>query len=60
VEKILIIEDDADIRNILKIYLEGESYEVWEAENGAEAMKQLAKQPDLVILDLMLPVKSLN
>lgn len=54
-EKILIIEDDADIRNILKIYLEGESYEVWEAENGAEAMKQLAKQPDLVILDLMLP-----
>ncbi|WP_312072326.1 response regulator transcription factor, partial [Anaerotignum propionicum] len=27
----------------------------WEAENGAEAMKQLAKQPDLIILDLMLP-----
>lgn len=54
-EKILIIEDDPDIRRILKIYLEGESYEVWEAENGAEAMKQLAKQPDLVILDLMLP-----
>ena len=54
-EKILIIEDDYDIRKILKIYLEVESYEVWEAENGAEAMKQLAKQPDLVILDLMLP-----
>lgn len=54
-EKILIIEDDEDIRKILKIYLEGESYEVWEAENGAEAMKQLAKNPDLVILDLMLP-----
>lgn len=55
VEKILIIEDDADIRRILKIYLEGEAYKVWEAENGAEAMKQLNKQPDLVILDLMLP-----
>lgn len=54
-EKILIIEDDADIRKILKIYLEGESYEVWEAENGAEAMRQLAKIPDLIILDLMLP-----
>jgi len=54
-EKILIIEDDIDIRKILKIYLKGESYEVLEAANGAEAMEQLDKQPDLVILDLMLP-----
>jgi two-component system response regulator VanR len=54
-EKILIIEDDEDIRDILRVYLEGQSYEIWEAENGAEAMKQLAKQPDLIILDLMLP-----
>ncbi|ACA55104.1 transcriptional regulator [Clostridium botulinum A2B7 92] len=54
-EKILIIEDDEDIRDILKLYLEGQSYEILEAENGAEATKQLVKQPDLVILDLMLP-----
>ncbi|HZK23373.1 MAG TPA: response regulator, partial [Atopostipes sp.] len=54
-EKILVIEDDIDIRTILKIYLEGESYEVWEAENGAEAMGYLDKEPDLVLLDLMLP-----
>ncbi|APH14136.1 hypothetical protein NPD5_1851 [Clostridium sporogenes] len=54
-EKILIVEDDADIRDILKLYLEGQSYEILKAENGAEAMKQLIKQPDLVILDLMLP-----
>lgn len=54
-EKILIIEDDEDIRDILRVYLEGQAYEIWEAENGAEAMKQLAKQPDLIILDLMLP-----
>ncbi len=54
-EKILIIEDDEDIRDILKLYLEGQSYEILEAENGAKAMKQLVKQPDLVILDLMLP-----
>ncbi|APF26613.1 hypothetical protein NPD7_2854 [Clostridium sporogenes] len=53
--KILIIEDDEDIRDILKLYLEGQSYEILEAENGVEAMKQLVKQPDLVILDLMLP-----
>ncbi|WP_373370296.1 response regulator transcription factor [Irregularibacter muris] len=54
-EKILIIEDDVDIRTILKIYLEGESYEVWEAGSGGEAMDYLDKEPDLVILDLMLP-----
>ncbi|WP_346917445.1 response regulator transcription factor [Clostridium sp.] len=54
-EKILIIEDDDDIRDILRVYLEGQAYEIWEAENGAEAMKQLVKQPDLIILDLMLP-----
>ncbi|MBD5637350.1 response regulator transcription factor [Clostridium botulinum] len=54
-EKILIIEDDEDIRDILKLYLEGQSYEILEAKNGVEAMKQLVKQPDLVILDLMLP-----
>ncbi|MCW6074840.1 response regulator transcription factor [Clostridium sporogenes] len=54
-EKILIIEDDEDIRDILKLYLEGQSYEIWEAENGAEVTNQLVKQPDLVILDLMLP-----
>lgn len=54
-EKILIIEDDIDIRIILKTFLEGESFEVWEAESGAEAMIYLDKEPDLVILDLMLP-----
>lgn len=54
-ERILIIEDDEDIRDILKLYLEGQSYEIWEAENGVEATKQLIKHPDLVILDLMLP-----
>ncbi|WP_346936826.1 response regulator transcription factor [Clostridium sp.] len=54
-EKILIIEDDEDIRDILRVYLEGQAYEIWESENGAEAMEQLIKQPDLIILDLMLP-----
>lgn len=54
-EKILIVEDDTDIRNILQLYLEGASYEILKAENGAEAISQLVKQPDLIILDLMLP-----
>ncbi|EJP6472576.1 response regulator transcription factor [Clostridium botulinum] len=54
-EKILIVEDDTDIRNILQLYLEGASYDILKAENGVEAMNQLVKQPDLIILDLMLP-----
>lgn len=54
-EKILIVEDDIDIRTILRIYLEAESYKVWEAGSGIEAMSYLDKEPDLVILDLMLP-----
>ena len=47
-EKILIIEDDDDIRDILRVYLEGQAYEIWEAENGAEAMKQLVN--NLILL----------
>ncbi|HHW70802.1 MAG TPA: DNA-binding response regulator, partial [Clostridiales bacterium] len=43
-EKILIIEDDEDIRNILRIYLEAESFEILEAENGAKAMEHINKQ----------------
>ncbi|WMJ81526.1 response regulator transcription factor [Clostridium sp. MB40-C1] len=55
-EKILIVEDDKDIRDILKIYLEAEPFEIWEAENGKQAFEVLKdKEPDLVILDLMLP-----
>jgi two-component system response regulator VanR len=55
-EKILIVEDDEDIRDILKIYLKAESFEIWEAENGKRAFEVLEnKKPDLVILDLMLP-----
>ncbi|AZV57145.1 response regulator transcription factor [Clostridium sp. AWRP] len=61
-EKILIVEDDEDIRDILKIYLKAESFEIWEAENGKRAFEILEdKKPDLVILDLMLPdINGLN
>lgn len=53
---IVIIEDDKDIREILKIYLEAENFKVLEVENGDEALKVLeTNKPDLVILDLMLP-----
>ncbi|ADK15258.1 Transcriptional regulatory protein YycF [Clostridium ljungdahlii DSM 13528] len=41
---------------IFEIYLKGESFEAWKAENGKEAFEILEnREPDLVILDLMLP-----
>lgn len=52
---ILIIEDDADIREGVRILLEGEQYQVQEAENGADGLKLLSKEVDLVILDIMMP-----
>lgn len=55
-EKILIVEDDKDILDILKIYLEAESFQIWEAQNGKEAFEIINnRKPDLAILDLMLP-----
>lgn len=52
---ILIIEDDADIREGVRILLEGEQYHVMEAENGADGLKILSEDIDLVILDIMMP-----
>lgn len=54
-EKILIIEDDADIREGVRILLEGEGYSVSEAENGRKGLELLSEEPDLVILDVMMP-----
>lgn len=54
-EKILIVEDDADIREGVRILLEGEGYSVSEAENGRKGLELLTEEPDLVILDVMMP-----
>lgn len=54
--KILIIDDEDDIREILKYNLTKEGYETFEAQNGEEGLKQcLEIKPDLVILDIMMP-----
>ena len=50
-----MIEDDEDIREGVRILLEGEGYEVLEAKNGREGLQLLAEGPDLVILDIMMP-----
>lgn len=54
-ETILLIEDDADIREGVRILLESEDYIVREAENGKKGLKLLDDQTDLVILDVMMP-----
>lgn len=54
-EIVLIIEDDADIREGVRILLESENYIVREAANGIEGLKILDEDTDLVILDIMMP-----
>ena len=55
-EKIIIVEDDAQIRNFITYALEQEDYQVFEATTGREALKQCADQSiDLMLLDLGLP-----
>lgn len=55
-KKILIIEDEKDIRNLLQHYLGKEGYDVQGAEDGDSGLRKLAKERyDLVLLDLMLP-----
>lgn len=53
--KILIAEDEKDIRNILKIYLSAEGYEVIEAENGKQAVQRVDDSISAVLLDIMMP-----
>ena len=53
--KILIVEDDSDIREGVRILLESEGYSVEEAEDGFAALKRLSEKTDLVILDVMMP-----
>ena len=54
--KILIADDEKEIRNLLKLYLENESYEVIEAQDGISTLELITKQkPDLCLLDIMMP-----
>ena len=54
-EKVLIVEDDKDIREGVRILLESEGYIVKEAENGRQGLELLDEETDLVILDIMMP-----
>ncbi len=55
-ERILIVDDEADIRDILRFTLEGEGYEIYEASNGEEGLQQIQRvSPHLILLDFMMP-----
>ncbi len=55
-QKILVVDDDANIADLLSIYLTKEGYETKEVYNGRDAVKEFPNySPHLVLLDLMLP-----
>ena len=55
-KKILVVEDDKDILQLVKLYLDNEGFRTVTAVNGPDALKQVkSEHPDLVVLDLMLP-----
>lgn len=56
-KKILVVDDEPELRTAVKIRLEVEGYDVIAAENGKQCLELArAQKPDLIILDLMMPV----
>jgi two-component system, OmpR family, response regulator ArlR len=53
--RVLVVEDDAQISRVIRLELEHEGYEVETASDGLSGLEKALKEPDLVILDLMLP-----
>lgn len=54
-KKILFVDDDPEIREVLRLLLTGEGYQVIEAANGSQVLELLDDTVDLVILDVMMP-----
>lgn len=55
---ILIADDNDEIREIVRILLESEGFNVFEAIDGQDAINKVNENTDLIILDIMMPVKS--
>jgi len=56
--RILLVEDDADVRMVMRNELETSGYQIWEAANGLEALnvwKTNASQIDLLLTDIVMP-----
>jgi len=56
VARVLVVEDDADLRELWVVVLRDAGYEVVEARDGAQAFARLKPKPSAVVLDLMMPV----
>ena len=54
-DKILIVDDEADIVSMLKDYFEFNGYDTITAVNGLEAIQKAEKQPDIILLDINMP-----
>nr|MBU1328602.1 response regulator [Candidatus Omnitrophota bacterium] len=55
-KRILVVDDEEDILNVLRFRLEANNYEVLSASDGQEGLNRArSEKPDLIILDLMLP-----
>ena len=54
-QTILVVDDDEEIREGIRILLGGDEYVILEAENGERALALLSDLVDLVILDIMMP-----
>lgn len=55
-QTILIVDDEKEIRELLRLYIEKDGYSVMQAENGLEALKQAdSAKIDLAIIDIMMP-----
>ena len=55
--RVLLVEDDPDLRDVLARALEEEGYEVTPSDNGVDALVRLefGRRPDVVVLDLLIP-----
>lgn len=58
-KKVLVVDDEADVRTFLRVALRKAGYEVIVAQNGGEGLERVKQErPDLVTLDLMMPKQS--
>lgn len=55
--KVLVVDDDSNICDLIELYLQKEGYKVFKASNGNEALKTFKeKQIDIIVLDVMMPL----
>ena len=56
-KRVLLVEDETDLRKMMKILLELHGYDVLEAADGYEAVeKAVSEEPDLILMDIAMPV----